>query len=97
MDTHFELNGNLFVWDAAKAQANLGKHGIHFEEAATVFDDPLFLLVDASRNDEARDAAIGFTSAGRLLYVVHVEFTDDHIRIISARRAEPAEEQRYAD
>ena len=60
-----------------------------------VFGDPLFILVDASRNEEARDAAIGFDIAGRLLYVVHIEFYESHIRIISARRAEADEAQRY--
>jgi len=96
MDIHFELNGDSFVCDADKAEINWHKHGIRFEEAATVFYDPLFILVDASRNDESRDAAIGFDIGGRLLYVVHIEFEGEHIRIISARRAEPEEEQRYA-
>ena len=54
------------------------------------------MLVDASRNDEARDAVIGFDLTGRLLFVVHIEFEDTAIRIISARRAEPEEEQKYA-
>jgi hypothetical protein len=61
----------------------------------TVFDDPLFLLQDASRNEEQRDAAIGFSSAGRLLTVVHIEFDGESIRIISARRASPVEEEFY--
>ena len=96
MDIHFELNGDSFVWCADKAEINWHKHGVRFEEAATVFYDPLFILVDASRNNESRDAAIGFETGGRLLYVVHIEFEGEHIRIISARRAEPEEEQRYA-
>jgi hypothetical protein len=79
-----------------QGRRNLAKHGISFEEAATVFADPLFILVDASRNEEARDAVIGFDSSGRLLYVVHIEFEADCIRIISARRAGPEEEKRYA-
>ena len=54
------------------------------------------MLVDASRNDEARDAVIGFDLTGRLLFVVHIEFDDTVIRIISARRADPEEEQKYA-
>jgi uncharacterized DUF497 family protein len=66
------------------------------EEAATVFDDPLFVLQDASRTAERRDAAIGFSSTGRLLTVVHIEVHDDFIRLISARRASPAEETTYA-
>lgn len=97
MDVRHEVNGDLFVWDAKKAEANWRKHGVRFEEAASVFADPFFLLVDAARNDEARDAAIGFDSTGRLLYVVHIEVGESYVRIISARRAEPEEERRYAD
>jgi uncharacterized DUF497 family protein len=97
MDIHFELNGDQFVWNDEKADANWRKHGVRFEEAATVFEDPLFVLVDASRNNESRDAAIGFDATGRLLYVVHIEFEASCIRIISARRAEPEEELNYAD
>jgi uncharacterized DUF497 family protein len=95
MEQFFELNGDLFVWDLAKAETNWRKHGVRFEEAETVFGDPLFILVDASRNEETRDAAIGFDIAGRLLYVVHIEFDESYIRIISARRAEADEVQRY--
>lgn len=88
MDIRYELNGSAFVWNARKAQANPGKHdGITFEQAATVFFDPLFRLVDAGRNSEARDAIIGFDGSGRLLFVVHVQIEDAFIRIISARRA----------
>jgi uncharacterized DUF497 family protein len=97
MDVRYELNGDLFVWDAAKAEANLARHGVRFEEAASVFADPLFVLVDASRHNEAREAVIGFDSTGRLLYVVHVEIEANSIRIISARRAESNEERIYAD
>jgi uncharacterized DUF497 family protein len=96
MDLHFELNGEAFVWDTVKAEKNWRKHGVRFEEAATVFFDPLFVLVDASRKEEARHAAIGFDATGRLLYVVHVELDGTFIRIVSARRAEPEEETRYA-
>jgi uncharacterized DUF497 family protein len=59
MDIHFESNGLTFGRDDKKAARNLRKHGIRFEEAASVFDDPLFVLIDASRAAEARDAAIG--------------------------------------
>ena len=96
MKVQFECNGDSFVWNADKAQKNWRKHGVRFEEAATVFADPLFVLVDATRNDEARDAAIGFGSSGRLLYVVHIEIEGTCIRIISARRADPHEEFEYA-
>lgn len=97
MDFEFELNGDLFVWDVDKADKNWHKHGVHFKEAATVFADPLFVIVDASRNNETRDAAIGFDSSARLLYVVHIETEATYIRIISARRAEPEEELKYAN
>ncbi len=96
MDIHYELHGDLFVWNQSKAARNWRVHGVSFEEAATVFSDPLFMLADASRNDEARDAAIGFDANGRLLYVVHIAFDARYIRIVSARRAEPKEEILYA-
>ena len=44
MDIHLQLGGDLFVWDAAKAEKNWHKHGVRFEEAATVFADPLFMF-----------------------------------------------------
>lgn len=96
MDEHHHIGGSDFVWDVDKATGNLARHGIRFEEAATVFMDPLFVLTDASRNDEARDAVIGFDLHGRLLFVVHIEYDGDHIRIVSARPAEPHEEALYA-
>jgi len=43
MDIYFDLGGDSFVWDSAKAGKNLTKHGVSFEEAATVFADPLFI------------------------------------------------------
>lgn len=94
MDVHYQLNGCDFVWNGRKAAGNPGKHqGVTFEQAATVFFDPLFRLVDAGRNDEARDAVIGFDAVSRLLFVVHVELDDASIRIISARRATSHERQ----
>ncbi len=95
MDVHFTLGADAFVWDAAKAQLNQRKHGVRFEEAAQVFGDPFLVLVEASRKDEARDAAIRFDASARLLFVVHVEIEDVAIRIISARLAEQKEEVHY--
>ena len=51
MDIHFKLNGEGFVWNAAKAEKNWRRHGVRFEEAVAVFFDPLFVLVDASRKE----------------------------------------------
>ena len=96
MDERHRIGGSDFVWGADKAAANRRKHGITFEDAAMVFFDPLFMLTDASRNDETRDAVIGFDQLGRLLFVVHIEFDGDCIRIISARPAKPEEEKLYA-
>jgi uncharacterized DUF497 family protein len=88
MDVRFELNGVAFVWDSAKARSNVLEHdGVRFEDAAQVFFDPFLRLVDASRNDQTRDAVIGYDLQGRLLFVVHLEIKDEHIRIISARKA----------
>lgn len=95
MDRLREHQGTTFVWNDQKAADNERKHAVRFEEAVTVFDDPLFIVQDASRNDEERNAVIGFSSAGRLLTVVHVETEGDFIRIISARRATAAEEAFY--
>ena len=83
------------VWDVAKARRNRDKHGIAFEQAAEVFFDPFLRLVDAGRNDETRDAAIGRDMRGRVLYVVHVIYEDEAIRLISARKATTAEQQTY--
>lgn len=96
MDEKYRLAGNDFVWNAAKARSNRQVHGVDFEEAASAFLDPLLVVVDASRNDEARQAVIGFAQTGRLLFVVHIELECDCIRIISARTATASEEELYA-
>jgi uncharacterized DUF497 family protein len=96
MGIRFELNGVTFTWDENKAWVNLVRHpGVNFEQAAEVFFDPFFRIVDASRNDEARDAVIGYDVQGRLLFVVHIEFEGDAIRIVSARRATAEEREHY--
>ena len=60
MDVYFVLNGITFVWNDEKARSNLSKHdGITFQQAAEAFSDPLLVVIDASRNREARDAVIG--------------------------------------
>jgi uncharacterized DUF497 family protein len=68
---------------------------VRFEQAAEVFFDPFFRLVEANRNDEARDAAIGYDAQGRLLFVVHIEFEGEFIRIISARCVTLQERKTY--
>ncbi|WP_293370952.1 BrnT family toxin [Nevskia sp.] len=96
MDVRHELNGIRFIWNDEKARLNVVNHdGITFQQAAEVFFDPFMVVEDASRNDEARDAAIGFDLAGRVLYVVHIEVDGEYIRIISARKATSQERERH--
>ena len=87
--------GTTFVWNDDKARLNVRNHGVAFEQAAEVFFDPFFRLVDAGRNDEARDAVIGYDSGSRLLCVVHVELEGEIIRIVSARKATSSERETY--
>jgi len=84
-----------FVWDPVKAERNLRKHGISFEQASQAFYDPFAIEFEDDRYDykEIRNILIG--NADQLLVVVvHVE-RDETIRIISARRAEPNERRYY--
>ena len=84
-----------FEWDAAKAAANLEKHGITFEEASTVFADELSLTYpDPDSPGEARYLVFGQSSAERYLVVVHAE-RNGMIRRISARRLTPKERRDY--
>jgi uncharacterized protein len=96
MNVYFVLNGITFSWNNEKAQANPLKHdGITFQQAAEAFFDPFFVLTDASRNDEARDAVIGLDARWNLLCVVHIEREGENIRIISARKATRQERLLY--
>jgi uncharacterized protein len=96
MDVFFVLNGIIFVWNNEKAQINPSNHdGVIFQQAVEAFFDPLLVIVDASRNNEARDAVIGFDSRWNLLYVVYIERENDIIRIISARKATRKEREYY--
>ncbi|HZU99294.1 MAG TPA: BrnT family toxin [Planctomycetota bacterium] len=97
MNVTYELEGQRFEWDSAKADSNLTKHGISFERACEVFFDPFFVIVDVGDEDEAREAAIGLTEEWNLLFVVHVVRGEDAIRIISARTATAAERKEYED
>jgi uncharacterized protein len=85
-----------FEWDIEKAESNLQKHGVSFEEAATVFFDQLSLTIpDPLHSDEEnRFVSIGLSNQQRHLVVVHSE-GDDRIRIISARLAASSERKKY--
>ena len=98
MNVYFVLNGITFVWDDGKARINPKNYdGISFQQAAEIFFDPFLVVVDASRNEEARDAVIGLDARWNLLYVVHIEREENVIRIISARKATRQERVEYED
>jgi hypothetical protein len=87
-----------FAWDRGKARKNLKKHKVSFDEAVTVFYDPLsatFNDPDHS-DDEQRLITIGYSSRSRLLVVAHAE-RGEIIRIISARPATAHERKRHED
>lgn len=86
-----------FEWDYQKAERNMRKHGISFDEAVTVFSDPLaltFLDTDHSETED-RSRTYGISNQGRLLVVVHTD-RRNHLRIISARKATRYEKNLYA-
>ncbi|MGF1601309.1 MAG: BrnT family toxin [Thermosynechococcaceae cyanobacterium] len=85
-----------FDWDEYKAESNIRKHGISFDEAVTVFADPyLIFTADLQHSDqEEREWAIGETDSG-LIVVVVFTIRNEQIRIISARSATKREHQNY--
>ena len=97
MDLFFLHKGQRFVWDEEKSAKNLVKHGVGFERACEVFFDPFVRVVDAGVADERRDAAIGLTEDWSLLFVVHLWWEGDVIRVVSARPADAGERRVYED
>jgi uncharacterized DUF497 family protein len=87
-----------FEWDPLKAAANLTKHKVSFEEAASVFGDPLGCIVPDPRHSfaEERFVLLGLSQDSRLLAVMYVD-QDQAIRIVSARRATPRERRNYEE
>jgi uncharacterized DUF497 family protein len=87
-----------FEWNAQKAAANLRKHGVSFDEAASVFFDPLSATGDDPDHsvDERRFVTFGMSSSGQLLVVAHTVH-DETVRIITARPATRAERGLYEE
>jgi uncharacterized DUF497 family protein len=84
-----------FEWDPAKATRNVEKHGVDFDTAAEIFDDPnLFVVIDSRTYGERRYQAIG-ASRGVILFVAYTMRADNVCRIISARRASRRERAAY--
>ena len=90
--------GLQFTWDQKKAAANVRKHRVPFEEAATAFADPESLTIadpDHSQSEE-RFILIGLSGQGRILVVAHTE-RGDTIRLITARLATRSEQRAYEE
>ncbi len=87
-----------FEWDTNKAEANLSKHGISFEEAMSVFGDSLSLTVPDPLHSvgEERLLLLGYSDRNRLVVVVHTEIRE-RLRIISARLATKRERENYEE
>ena len=90
--------GYLFEWDTEKAAANLKKHDVTFDEASTVFGDPLAILIPDPDHSvvEQRYLLLGMSNRHRLLVVAHAE-RPPRTRLISARRATPKERRTYEE
>ncbi len=89
----------IFEWNARKELANRAKHGVGFDEAITVFADPLGRIADDPRHShaESRSVLLGLSVHGRILAVMFTERGADRVRIISARRATRHERQEYEE
>jgi len=87
-----------FEWDPAKAEINLQKHEVSYEEASTIFDDPLFItfLDEEHSIGEERYITMGLSRRQHLLLVAHTD-RKGRIRIISARKATKNERRFYEE
>jgi len=87
-----------FEWDENKAASNLSKHEVSFEEAKTVFDDPLYVeFYDPDHSeDEERYLIVGESNRGRLLIVSYTK-RGDSVRLISAREVTRTEREAYEE
>ena len=86
----------LFEWDPKKAQSNLVKHKVSFEEASSIFSDENSITIDDPQHSviEKRSITLGLSYLERLLVVVHTE-RNGRIRIISSRLASRVERNQY--
>jgi len=87
-----------FEWDPQKATDNLKKHAVSFDEASTVFGDPLAATIPDPEHsaEEVRFITMGQTAKHQLVVVVHVDRGED-VRIITARRATAGEKKKYGE
>ncbi|MCC6300924.1 MAG: BrnT family toxin [Anaerolineales bacterium] len=90
------MENSEFEWDDEKAESNLKKHDVSFDEAATIFNDPnIATLTDPDHSmDEERYVSLGMSVMMRLLSVSHT-YRNERIRIINARKATSSEKKNY--
>ncbi len=83
-------------WDPVKAESNLRKHGVAFDEACSIFGDPMFItfLDEEHSAQEPRYITIGVSNQNRLLLVANAD-REDRVRLISARKATKNEREFY--
>lgn len=88
-----------FEWDTKKASANIKKHKISFDEASTVFSNPLARIFDDEEHtaEEHQEIIIGHSITNRLLLICFTEKAGDLVRIFSARLATRRERQDYEE
>jgi uncharacterized protein len=89
-----------FVWDAEKNRRNLAKHGVSFELATLVFEDPLAVSVPDLFEDDERWQTIGLIKGVLILLVIHTAKQwgdEEEVRIISARKATLQERRKYEE
>jgi hypothetical protein len=86
-----------FEWDEVKADSNLAKHGISFDDAIAVFADPAIVMVTTFREEDGEDRFKAIGRIGDLVFTVVYTERNDVKRLISARRANAKEEKRYDD
>jgi len=86
-----------FEWHSKKAERNLKDHGVSFEEAATIFDDPFQVHYpdDAHSLGEQRYICLGFSNQGRLLILAYTEPVPETFHIITSREATRKEQREY--
>jgi uncharacterized DUF497 family protein len=88
----------IYEWDPKKAKANLSKHRVSFEEAASVFLDPFAVTYpDPDHSgDEVREITVGHSARHRVIFLSHTQ-RKNRIRIIGARKATPRERKQYEE
>lgn len=89
----------VFEWDAKKARTNRRKHGVSFDEACTVFEDPLAaIFADEDHSaGEPREIIVGYSILKRLVLVCFTGRPGNRVRVFSARRATPQEHRNHED